>query len=106
MLLQGAQDVVQEMWSDIETDDAKRERLEKAAPEWKDSEHIVFSFHEKDPTTIEEALSNIKLKRVRLDAMKKLLLDAWESEDTALHVFQEALEFSGVRAHEKSTAAD
>ena len=99
LLSQEAQEAVQDIWSSVGKDHERVIRLQKSAPNWK--ENIAFSFHQKNPVMIDEALDNIRKKRRRMEEMKQLLLDAWEREDTALEVFENALEKSSARSRRR-----
>ena len=99
LLSQVAQETVQEIWSSVGKDHERVMRLQESAPEWK--ENCIFAFHQKNPATIDKALDNIRKKRRRMEEMKQVLLDAWEREDTALEVFENALEKSSARSRRR-----
>ena len=52
---------------------------------------------QKDPNEIQEALENVRLSRIRMQAQRKRILDAWECKNVALEVFETALKTSAAR---------
>jgi hypothetical protein len=96
LLSQGAQVVASKLISNFSsTDKTKATLLQRSCPNWK--ENISFALLQKDPNDIQEALENVRQSRMRLHATRQKILDAWESKNLALEVFESALVKSAAR---------
>jgi hypothetical protein len=89
MLSQGAQIVAEDIVSTIMSKKESLEKLQRSCPVWK--ENISFALQQKDPQVLQEALRNVRESRNRMEIMKEKILDAWESQNAALEVFEAAL---------------
>ena len=96
LLSQGAQVAATEMISNFSSaDKTKATLLQRSCPNWK--ENISFALLQKDPNDIQEALDNVRQSRMRLQSTRQKILDAWESKNVALEVFESALVKSAAR---------
>jgi hypothetical protein len=96
LLSQGAQVVASELISNFSsTDKTKATLLQRSCPNWK--ENISFALLQKDPNEIQDALENVRQSKMRLQATRQKILDAWESKNVALEVFESALVKSAAR---------
>jgi len=97
LLSQGAQLVANQMVSRFSSrgENTTATLLERSCPNWK--ENIYFALMQKDPNEIQEALENVRLSRIRMQAQRKRILDAWECKNVALEVFETALKTSAAR---------
>ena len=95
LLSQGAQVVANEMVSSFSSREKTPATLEHSCPNWK--ENIYFALLQKDPNDIQEALVNVRQSRIRMQAQRKIILDAWEGKNVALEVFESALKKSAAR---------
>jgi hypothetical protein len=69
--------------------------LDCACPKWK--ENVAFALKQEDSQAIDQALVNVRHSRLRMLEMKKEILTAWERQNSALEVFESALEASARR---------
>ena len=96
LLSQDAQAVANELVSTFSSREKNRiEAMERSCPNWK--ENINFALMQKDPEDISEALENVRESRMRMQAQRKRILDAWESKNAAMEVFETALKHSAAR---------
>ena len=96
LLSQGAQAVAEEVLSTYSSQEKKSiEMLELSCPNWK--ENVYFALMQKSSEDILDALKNVRESRVRMQAQRKRILDAWESKNAALQLFETALKRSAAR---------
>jgi hypothetical protein len=92
MLSQEAQDLASNFCSSIAMDKAKESSLERACANWK--ENIAFAFMQKDKGDLAAAIENVKNSRRQMLERKRKLLEAWDRQNMALEVFENALSTS------------
>jgi hypothetical protein len=96
LLSPGAQAVAENIISNF---DSKRDMLDKSCPNWQ--ENIMFALRQDDDDDIEPAIENVKKCRDRMLKLRETFLLAWEGQNTALEVFETALEASARRRKTK-----
>jgi hypothetical protein len=92
MLSQDAQTIAKGIISNV---GSKSVMLDCACPKWK--ENVAFALKQEDSQAIDQALVNVRHSRLRMLEMKKEILTAWERQNSALEVFESALEASARR---------
>lgn len=104
LLSQGAKAVANELVSTFSSREKNTiEAIERACPNWK--ENIYFALMQKDPKDISEALENVRESRMRMQTQRKRILDAWESKNAAMEVFETALKRSAALSKSDSSLA-
>eukprot|EP00536_Pseudo-nitzschia_multiseries_P016185 jgi/Psemu1/312877/fgenesh1_kg.1042_\ len=78
--------------------------LERSCPNWK--ENIYFALSQKDPVDITQALESVRESKMHIQAQKKRILDAWESKNAALELFETALKRSADRLKSNGASDD
>jgi hypothetical protein len=81
-----------ELISSIENNSEKMVSLQRLCPNWK--ENLAFTMMQKDGDEVRAALEKVRLKRKQMLAYKRRIVEAWESQDVVLDVFEKGLSSS------------
>ena len=100
MLSQTRQSKATELQEDVVQDESLHTAVKTACPEWK--ENILFALHQENKGSVHEALDNVRRAKQRMLETKRKILEAWERQNLALGVFENALNTSLVRLDEKA----
>ena len=100
MLSQTRQSKATELQEDVVQDESLHNAVKTACPEWK--ENILFALHQDHKGSVHEALDNVRRAKQRMLETKRKILEAWERQNLALGVFENALNTSLVRLDEKT----
>ena len=103
MLSQGCQEVVRNIYSDIDTNTTKLSALNQVCPDWR--ENVAYAFAQEDEGEILQALDNLKRSRSKMSETKKRILESWGRHQMALDLFETSLEESLSRLKSKGPSS-
>lgn len=91
-LSQNASKMAMELISSVERESSRLSSLEIGCPHWR--ENVTFAMKQSDMSEIVSALGQVRKRRNQMVEFKRRLLEAWETQDTVLNVYESALQSS------------